>query len=88
MRAKQTLRGVDKTEGPRYNQGVNRLAKLRAEKRRLLRARDAALTPTRRMELGAAQSAAARTVFMAGMAARGFSRAEAVRAWRAAARRA
>lgn len=55
---------------------------LRAEKRRLALARDAALTPHQRLELGAAQLAAARTLFMAGLAACGFSRQEALREWR------
>ena len=68
----------------RYNQRVKKLPSLRAAKRRLLRDRDAALSPRRRMEVGAAQSAAARTLFMAGMAARGFSRSEALSAWRSA----
>lgn len=68
----------------RYNQSVKKLPSLREEKRRLLRVRDAALSPRRRLEVGAAQSAAARTLFMAGMAARGFSRAAALRAWRSA----
>lgn len=57
----------------------------REKKRRLLVLRDASLTPRDRARLGAAQLTAARTVFMAGMAARGFTRAEALRAWRTAA---
>jgi len=69
---------------PRYNQSVRKRPHLRSEKRRLLRARDAALSPRRRMEIGAAQTAAARTLFMAGMSARGFSRSQALRVWRSA----
>lgn len=73
---------VDRVGPPRYNHRMKKLPRLRAEKRRLLRVRDAALSPRRRLEVGAAQSTAARTLFMAGMAARGFSRSEALRAWR------
>ncbi|MBI4423020.1 MAG: hypothetical protein HY554_04805 [Elusimicrobia bacterium] len=63
------------------------LSRLREEKRRLSRARDAALSPRQRLEAGAAQALAARRLFMAGMAARGFSREEALRVWRASADR-
>lgn len=55
---------------------------LRAEKRRLLVVRDAALDPKRRARAGDDLASAARKVFMAGMAARGFSRAEALARWR------
>lgn len=50
--------------------------------------RDAAMSPGQRVRLGSAQTAAARAVFMAGMAARGFTRAEALRAWKDSAPRA
>ena len=59
----------------------------REKKDRLLVLRDRALAPHDRVRLGAAQATAARVVFMAGMAARGFTRAEALRAWRDAAAR-
>ena len=78
------LQVVDNNRNLRYNQKVKKLGGLRAAKRRLLRARDEALGPRRRLEVGAVQTSAARVVFMAGMAARGFSRQEAIRAWRSA----
>lgn len=59
-----------------------RISKLREEKRRLIAARDGSLTPRRRLELGAAQAQAARTLFFAGLKALGFSRAQALREWR------
>lgn len=59
-----------------------RVSRFRSEKQRLLSARDAALSPRERMELGAVYMAAARTLFMAGMAARGFTRQEALKEWR------
>ncbi|MDE2143690.1 MAG: hypothetical protein KGL74_06750 [Elusimicrobia bacterium] len=58
--------------------------RLRREKKRLLMVRDADLGPQKRLRLGAAQMTAAREVFMAGMAARGFTRAEALRTWKKA----
>jgi hypothetical protein len=61
---------------------MQRLPKLRAEKKRLLVVRDAALGPAGRVKSAAALSTAARKVFMAGMAARGFTPAEARAAWR------
>ena len=75
---------VDTDGKARYNQKMRKLARLRNEKRRLLGERDAALSPRRRMELGVVQASAARAVFMAGMAARGFNREEALREWRRA----
>lgn len=75
---------VDSLRNPHYNPSMPRVSRLREEKRRVTRARDAALTPRRRLELGAAHVAAARAFFMAGMAARGFSPEEALRAWRRA----
>lgn len=71
----------------RYNHEMKRGTGYRVKKKKLLLLRDASLSPRNRVHLGAAQAAAARTVFMAGMAARGFTRAEALRAWRSAAPR-
>lgn len=61
-----------------------RVSRLREEKRRVRRERDAAVPPEKRMELGAIYLAAARKLFMAGMTTRGFSVAEAERIWRRA----
>jgi|GEM_PF-5311000 len=61
---------------------MEKIPDLRAEKKRLLVVRDAALGPAGRVRAATALSAAARTVFMAGMAARGFTRAQARLAWR------
>lgn len=65
-----------------YNTDVGKLARLRAEKKRLMSVRDAALGTTGRMRSAASQAACARKVFMAGMTARGFSKAAALRIWR------
>jgi hypothetical protein len=67
-----------------YNHKMKRMTSYRAKKRDLLLVRDAAMGPRERVRLGSVQAVAARTVFMAGMAARGFTRAEALRAWRIA----
>jgi hypothetical protein len=64
---------------------MKRATDYRENKKKQLLVRDASLSPRERVHLGAAQTVAARTVFMAGMAARGFTRAEALRAWRSAA---
>lgn len=83
-RARAERSRVDSPEKARYNQGVERISRLRAEKKRLVASRDAALSPEKRLRLGAAHVAAARALFMAGLAARGFSRREALREWRRA----
>ena len=71
----------------RYNHKMKENRPYREKKKGLLLLRDASLSPRDRMRLGAVQTTAAKTVFMAGMAVRGFTRAEALRAWRSAAAR-
>jgi len=56
---------------------------LRVEKKLLIAGRDAALSVAGRLKSGEQSHDAAQVVFFAGMAARGISRARALRLWRA-----
>jgi hypothetical protein len=67
---------------------MSTLARLRLEKKRLILHRDAALRPAGRLEAASQSYAAAKALFFAGMAARGFTKAQALRLWREQAPRA
>jgi hypothetical protein len=67
---------------------VSPLARLRLKKKKLVLHRDAALGVAGRLEAAEQSHAAAKTIFFAGMSARGFTRTRALRLWREQAPRA
>jgi hypothetical protein len=62
--------------------------RLRLEKKRLILRRDAALSPVGRLKAAAQSHVAAKRLFFAGMAARGFTKTQALHLWREQAPRA